>query len=440
MIRRVHANRDIMQIHGYPDSHYARTLRERREYPALDGDIDVETVVIGGGLAGCATALDLAEKGHRVALIEGKRIGWGASGRNGGFVSDGFPGGYRALVERVGLEQARRLHALSRMGNRLVRERIERYAIDCGPVQDGAVRCNMAGGGENLVELCDFMARNFDTHYTYWPQAQLREALSTERYSDAFFNPRSYAVQPLDLTCGLARACAEKGGQIFEATQATGFATRLGRKEVRTNSGCVRADRIVITCGGYVDGLDKTISGATVPIATFVMVTEKLGEGLAKAIRVPYAISDIKVATNYYRPLADTRLLWGGRVLAWEPSPERLAQGLKRDMASFYPDLAGARVEVAWGGMMPFTRHKLPVIGKLEPDIWYATGFGGLGLALTTTAGALISSGIREANEDWRLFAQFGLPYVGGKLGKIPAQLIYWKHQLVAQLGFAKHG
>ncbi len=168
------------------------------------------------------------------------------------------------------------------------------------------------------------------------------------------------------------------------------------------------------------------------------MVTEALGERLRKAIRVPYAISDIKIATNYYRPLADTRLLWGGRVLAWERPPADLARVLKRDMVAFYPDLAEARIEVAWGGMMPFTRHKLPVIGEIEPGIWYATGFGGLGLALTTTAGRLISGAIREGDSTWRLFAEFGLPYAGGKLGKLPAQLVYWRHQLAAKLGFAQ--
>jgi gamma-glutamylputrescine oxidase len=427
-----------MASEGYPDSYYARTLRERRAYPALEGGLAVETLVIGGGLAGCATALDLAEHGHKVALVEARRIGWGASGRNGGFVSDGFPGGYPALVERVGLEQARELHKLARMGNRLLRERIERYAIACGPIQDGALRCNMAGQSKSLAEFCEFMARNFDTQYAHWPRERVREALTTDQYADALFNPNTYAVQPLDMTCGLARACAEQGGQVFEGTPVVSLASHGARKEVRTTKGRIRADRLVITCGGYVEGLHKTISHATVPIATFVMVTEPLGEQLKKAIRVPYAISDIKIATNYYRPLADTRLLWGGRVLAWERPPAELARALKRDMVSFYPDLAEARIEVAWGGMMPFTRHKLPVIGEIEPGVWYATGFGGLGLALTTTAGRLISGAIREGDSAWRLFAQFGLPYAGGKLGKIPAQLVYWKHQLAAKIGFSQ--
>ena len=182
----------------YPDSFYARTLRERRAYPALEGDIDVETLVIGGGLAGCATALDLAEHGHKVALIEARRIGWGASGRNGGFASDGFPGGYPALVERVGLEQARELHKLARMGNRLLRERIERYAIACGPIQDGALRCNMAGQSKSLAEFCEFMARNFDTHYTHWPRERVREALVRRS------NMRMRCSIPILMRCSLS--------------------------------------------------------------------------------------------------------------------------------------------------------------------------------------------------------------------------------------------
>jgi gamma-glutamylputrescine oxidase len=324
------------------------------------------------------------------------------------------------------------------MGNRLLRERISRYAIACGPVEDGALRCAMAGETKSLAEFCDFMAKTFGSAYAHWPRERLREALATTRYGDAFFNPNSYAVQPLDLTRGLARACAAQGGQVFERTRAVSLRSQGGRREIRGEGGRILADRVVIACGGYIDALEPRIGGATVPIATFVMVTEPLGERLKQAIRVPYAISDIKIATNYYRPLADGRLLWGGRVQAWESPPERLASALGRDMASFYPGLAEARVEVAWGGMMPFTRHKLPVVGQIEPGLWFATGFGGLGLALTTTAGRLIASGIAEGEEGWRLFEEFGLPYAGGKLGKIPAQLVYWKHQLTAKLGLGR--
>ncbi len=416
----------------YVDSYYARSLVEPGNYPALDGEIETETVVVGGGLAGCATALDLAERGRKVVLVEAHDIGWGASGRNGGFVSTGVPTGIPALVRRVGLAAAQEIYKECRMGHALLRERIARYAIQCGPIQDGALRCNMARPSERLEELCAMMARDFDTQYEYWPRTRVSDALATARYSDGFFNPYTYCVHPLNLTRGLARAAAAQGGRIFENSPVTALVTSGDRREVRTRSGRIRAERIVLTCGGYVDGLHAVVSAATVPIATFVMVTEPLGDRLRRAIRVPYAISDIKVATNYYRPLADTRLLWGGRVLAWEPGAAHLARALKSDMARFYPSLADAKIETAWGGLMPFTRHKLPVFGEIEPGIWYATGFGGLGLALTTTAGRLIGAGIVEGDERWRLFARLGLPFAGGKLGRIPAQLVYWRHQASA--------
>ncbi len=417
------------------DSYYARTLAEPADYSALDGDIETETVVIGGGLAGCATALDLAERGHKVVLVEAHRIGWGASGRNGGFVSTGVPSGVPALNKRVGLAMAQEIVNEARMGHALLRERIARYAIECGPIQNGALRCNMASASGTLEEFSAMMARDFDTHFEYWPKARVREALATTQYGDALFIPNTYCVHPLNLTRGLARAATENGAQVFERSPIIALMTSGERKEVRTRVGRIRADRIVLTCGGYIDGLNRTVSAATVPIATFVMVTEPLGDKLAEAIRVPYAIFDMKVATNYYRPLADTRLLWGGRVLAWEPGAGHLARVLKRDMASFYPSLATARVESAWGGLMPLARHKMPIFGQVEPDVWYATGFGGLGLALTTTAGRLLASAIVEGDERWQLFARLGLPYAGGKLGRIPAQLIYWRHQAAATFG-----
>ncbi|HEY6434630.1 MAG TPA: FAD-binding oxidoreductase [Acetobacteraceae bacterium] len=415
----------------YVDSYYARTLSERSQYPSLDGDLAVETLVIGGGLAGCATALDLAERGRSVALIEANRIGWGASGRNVGFASEGFPKGYELLVKRVGRERAREIQKVAQLGLRLVRQRIAEYAIDCGPNQEGALRCNIAGHGDDLPKFRDFMAENFGVQFEYWPRERVREALSTERYTDALFVPTTMAVHPLNLNLGLARACVERGGQIFQETRARGIAACADRHEVRTASGRIRAEQIVITCGGYIDGLERSLSWATIPIATFVMATEPLGAHLRDAIRVPYAIFDNQTATNYYRPLADTRVLWGGRVLVWELSPAKIAALLKRDMVQFYPALKDAKVEVAWGGMMPMTRHRIPVIGQVAPNVWYATGFGGLGVTLTSAFGRLIAEAITEGDDRWRLFGD-GLPFAAGKFGRIPAQLVYWSHQFRA--------
>ena len=419
----------------YVDSYYARTREETRAYPALHGDLDVDVVVIGAGLAGSGAALDLAQRGRKVALIEARKIGWGASGRNGGFASEAFPGGIIRLAELIGLERARVFHDVSRRGLQLVEERIGRFSIRCGPLQKGALRCNVFGSGEELIRFRDFMAASFGIEYAHWPKDRLREALQTERYWDALFIPNTLAVHPLNLSCGMARACAETGAQVFENTPARRISNVGGRKRVETPTGRVMGDHVVIACGGYIDGLDRKVSGGTVPVATFVMATEPLGDHLKDAIRVPYAIFDNTVAVNYYRPLADTRVLWGGRLLAWTPDPATIGERLRRDMVRFYPALRDARVEVAWGGLMPYTRHKLPVIGQTEPNVWYATGFGGLGVTLTAAAGELIARAIVEGDETWRMYEAFGLPYAGGKFGKAPAQLVYWAHQLRAALG-----
>ena len=355
---------------GQIDSHYARTRREADAFPVLDGDLTVDTVVIGGGLAGCATALELAERGTTVALLESRSPGWGASGRNGGFVSEGFPGGYQSLVKRVGLPRAQALQKLAVRGQAQVRDRVARHAIQCGPLQDGALICNIRGREDDLPAFREFMAKNFNASYDHWPRDKLQEALSTPQYADALFNPRTFALHPLDFTLGMARAAQEAGARIFAQSPVASIVTDGPDRGVRTAQGRIRANRIVIACGGYIDGLQSQISSATIPIATFVMATEPLGDKLREAIRVPYAISDNQVGVNYYRPLADGRLLWGGRVLAWQPSDARIATLLQRDMARFYPALRDARVAVAWGGYMPFTRHKLPVIGQIAPDIW----------------------------------------------------------------------
>jgi gamma-glutamylputrescine oxidase len=412
----------------YPNTHYAQTLREPLSLPAAEGPIHTEICVIGAGLAGLATALDLAERGHSVVVLEANRIGWGASGRNGGFASPGFPNGAPALVERAGLHAAQELMHLSRAGHERLRERIDRYAIDCGPIEQGALRCAMATAQDSLEKFTEEMARTFGLTYIYWPREKLRAHLATRQYGDAFFNTHSFSVHPLNLTRGLARAVIEQGGRVFEASRVTATQLDTPRKRITTSRATISCDHVVFACGGYIGGLNWKIGMATIPIATFVMVTEPLGERLDRAISVRHAISDIKRATNYYRRLPDGRLLWGGRVLAWEPSATRIAAQLHHDMAQFYPDLAGARVERAWGGKMPYLAHRTPVVDQISPGVWTATGFGGLGVSLTTTAGQLIGAAISEGDDRYRLLARFGLPFAGGHLGRVPAQAVYWRH------------
>lgn len=418
-------------------TYYDRTAVRASVRPALRGNVDTDVCIIGGGFAGLSTALDLAERGRDVVLIEAEHVGWGASGRNGGFVAAGFPTGNLHLAKSAGPAQARALYDLSRMGQALLAERIDRYAFPGLAKQFGALRCAMSGHDALLDRIRAGMAGTFGVELDVWSAEKVRSVLATTRYGGGLFSEDTFAVHPLNLASGLAAAAESQGARLFERSACLGLQLDAPVKRVRIAEGEVRARTVVITCGGYIGSLSRPLAAATVPIATFVAVTEKLGAELEAAITTPVAISDLQFATNYYRRVGHDRLLWGGRIKAWEPGAESIERDLHRDMAAFYPGLRSARFEFVWSGLMSFLRHNMPSIGRLQDEVWYATGFGGLGLALTSMAGRLIAAAITDNDPRWREFARFGLPFAGGPLGRIPAQMLYWKAELAGRLGFA---
>lgn len=416
-------------------TYYDATAVPAPARPALEGVVETETCVVGGGLAGLSTAFDLAERGRSVVLLDAERIGWGASGRNGGFVVAGFPAGNLPLLRAVGPVKARELFDLSRMGQTLLAARIDRYALPGLDKRMGALRCALRGQDIVLERQRRVMADSYGVDVELWSQARVRGLLATERYGGGLYNPESFALHPHNLALGLAAVAEQNGARLFETSPALHLELDAAVKRVRTATGEVRARHLVVACGGYIGGLNRRIAAATVPIATFAAVTEPLGPELDAAIATPLALSDMQFATNYYRRLGDRRLLWGGRVKAWEPDAATIGRALARDMAAFYPMLASARFAFVWSGLMSYLRHHMPAIGRLKDNVWYATGFGGLGLALTSMAGRLLASAIAENDTQWQAFAPFGLPFAGGVLGRIPAQLLYWRAERAGRLG-----
>lgn len=414
----------------YIDSYYARTANSGPVRPTLDGRIEAEVCVVGGGLAGLSTALGLAERGVSVVLLEGVRAGWGASGRNGGFVTGGFSKSLQSLESQLGRDHAKRIHALSWDAVALIRRRMEAYAIDCGPIVDGIIRASWFDDADSLKRERDYMADMTGIEEEFWPRGKLGEILISERYYDGLFNPLGFQFHPLNYSLGLAAAAEAKGVRIFEDSPATGHDLAGPLKLMRTDHGEVRAPTVVMTCGGYIDGLHRKLSRAIVPVATYVAVTEPLGDRLKTAIRAPYAVHDTRFALDYYRPLHDSRILWGGRITVRRSDPADLAGLMRGDLLKVYPQLAGVEMETAWGGLMSYGTHKMPQIGEVTPGVWYAMGFGGQGMNTTTMAGELVAGAIAEGDDRYRLFAPFGLTPTGGPLGKAAAQLTYWYYAL----------
>ena len=409
------------------DSHYARTATAGAPWPALSDSVTADVCVVGGGLAGLNTALGLAERGCAVVLLEARRIAWGASGRNGGFVLPGFSVDGETLAARLGRDHARRLHALSRDAVALIRHRIAAHAIACGPVIDGHLRVSRRDRPGALERRRDRLAALYNMALDYWPREKVRATLDSPRYFDALHDGAGFHLHPLNYSLGIAKAAAAAGVRLFEESAVRALTRDGAAHVVVTERGRVRADAVVLACGGYIDGLVPRLAGATVPVATAIVVTEPLGARLHAAIRSDSAIHDIRRTGNYYRILADGRLLWGGGMTAWtRRAPRRLAARMLGDLVATYPQFAGVRAETAWSGLMAYARHQMPQIGLLRPGLWYATGFGGHGMNTTTMAGELVALAIAERDDRYRLFAPFGLTRTFGPLGAAAAQATYW--------------
>ena len=400
-------------------------------YPSLEGTVDAAVCIIGGGFAGLATALSLAERGEtNIVLLEGETIGHGASGRNGGFVFGGFSLGERALLDSAGDEAGRALYRLTLAAVEQIRERIGRYAIDCDARYEGVILANWFDDDRILDEQQRFMADRLGVEWQRIGRDGLADRLRTKRYFGGLFEPSAFHFHPLKYAQGLARALAGLGVAVHEHSRVVRMSRQGHGWLVQTAAGAVRAKDVVVCCGGYIERLYPRLGGAVLPIATYVMATEPLGERLQESVRTGAAVYDTRFAFDYYRPLADTRLLWGGRIAIRDRRPSEVARLLQQDMLKVYPQLAGTRVDYAWSGMMSYGRHRMPQVGRLPEGLWYGMGFGGHGVGPTTLAGELLAAALRGDGSTLANFNQWGLPHAGGPAGLFAAQLTYWYYEL----------
>jgi len=415
----------------HTETYYAATA-PHLGFPALTGPTaDVEVAVLGGGFAGLATARGLQERGvTNVAVLEAHTIGHGASGRNGGFVFGGYSRDAADLVSDLGLVAAREFYAQSREAVALIRSRIEGHGMDCDRNEGGALWLNWFRNSpraeRQLREQARWLRENFGVVWDEIEPAQVRQWLDSERYGGALLERDAFHFHPLKYALGLARVIEQAGGRVHEHSAVTAIdKTDNGGFLLRTSQDVsIRATQVVVAGGGYLKTLLPVLIGARLPIATYVIATEPLPEKL-RPIRTPAALYDNRFAFDYYRMLADHRLLWGGRISIQEREPARIAELLKADMLKVYPQLANVRIEHAWSGLMSYARHKMPQVGQLTSGLWFAQAFGGHGVAPTTAAGEWLADAISGRADLPAGLQRYGLTPVFGQAGLLAAQATY---------------
>jgi gamma-glutamylputrescine oxidase len=432
---------DNAGMHGessrYPDSYYAATMNPAAGYPALQGDEEADICVIGGGYTGLSSAIHLAERGYSVCLLEAERVGWGASGRNGGQCTIGQRHPQDDLEERYGLEEARRLWDLGVEAVATVRELIERFDIACDLKRGNLQVAQKRSDAEWYRGHAEHMQSRYGFDIRYIEGSELEFLSGTDVFRGGLVEYASAHLHPLNYALGLAAAAASLGVRIHENSRVTGYG-RSSPVVVNTAQGRVRARYVVLGCNGYLGRLEPRVAGRIMPLNNFILATEPLSETQQRQINPEdHCVFDAKFVVNFWKLSGDGRMLFGGGENYTRRFPSDIKSFVRKRMLPLYPQLANTRIDYGWGGTLAVTMNRMPCFGRLEPDIYYALGFSGHGVQMATLAGKLIAEAVAGTAERFDVMARVPSPrFPGGTLLRWPglvAGMMY--HALKDRIG-----
>ncbi|WP_273820045.1 NAD(P)/FAD-dependent oxidoreductase [Pseudomonas asplenii] len=406
-------------------SYYAASSHPQPEYPPLQGEVQADVCVVGGGFSGLNTAIELAERGLAVVLLEARRIGWGASGRNGGQLIRGVGHGLEQFAPVIGQDGVHRLKLLGLEAVEIVRQRIERFRIDCDLTWGYCDLANKPRELEGFAEDAEELRQLGYRHETRLLQAhEMHSVVGSDRYVGGLVDMGSGHLHPLNLALGEAAAAEQLGVKLFEQSAVT----RIDygpQVRVHTAQGAVRATTLVLACNAYINGLNDELGGKVLPAGSYIIATEPLSEEQARSV-LPQnmAVCDQRVALDYYRLSADRRLLFGGACHYSGRDPQDIAGYMRPKMLKVFPQLAGVKIDYHWGGMIGIGANRLPQIGRLQaqPNVYYAQAYAGHGLNATHLAGRLLAEAISgQQHDDFDLFARVPhITFPGGRYLRSP--------------------
>lgn len=418
-------------------SYYAASAPEPNR-PSLQDDIIADVCVIGAGFTGISSALHLAEQGKRVVVLEGARVGWGASGRNGGQIVNSYSRDIDVIEKSYGKTTADALGNMAFEGGKIIRQRIEQYGIDCDYREGGVFAAITPKQLTGLREQKALWERYGNTGLELLDEKSIRNTVDTQRYVGGLLDHSGGHIHPLKLVQGQARALESLGGIIFEDSPVV----RINRAEpvvVYTAHGKVTADALVVAGNAYLHDLVPELAIKAMPCGTQIIATEPLSDAQANALLPQgYCVEDCNYLLDYYRLTRDNRLLYGGGVNYGGGDPVSIEKKIRPKMLKTFPQLANVKVDFAWGGDFLLTMSRMPQLGRIGSNIYFAQGYSGHGVCSTHLAGKLIGEVIHHQQTRFDAFAR--LPHYffpGGRLMRVPLTAIgAWYYDLRDKLGF----
>ena len=399
-------------------SYYAATANWQTDYPELEGSIEADVAIVGGGFSGVATAVELSERGYKVVLLESNRIGWGASGRNGGQIIGGYgqnPGAFRSTIGSEGVD------IVEGMGVEcvdIIKQRIEKYNIDCD------LKWGYCEVGLKKRHLKSYQQwAEDDPAMRLLDQDQIKEYVNSELYLGGYYREDWGHIQPLNLCIGEAKVAQSLGANIFENSQVTNI-TYGDNPVVTTQKGSVKAGHVILCGNAYMGKLVPYLDARVLPATSCIIGTEPLSdEQLQQTMVRDVAVCDSRTALDYYRLSADKRLLFGGLSNYTGLEPANAEAVMRNKMAKVFPSLKNVKVDYSWSGRMGISVRRMPQIGRLKnSNILYASGYSGHGVAPTHMTGRLLAEAVDGNTHRFDIMNKmFHLPWPGGKLLRRPA-------------------
>lgn len=423
---------------NHTTSYYAASANPAPDRPALQGAHEIDICIIGAGYSGLSTGLHLVEKGYKVAILEGARVGWGASGRNGGQIVNGLNASLQTIRKRYGQDTATFVAGLVQEGGEIIRERIKTYDIQCD-LKDKNIFTGLTSAHMKELEERQALWTSYGIdNQEMLDRNQLRAHVNSDLYEGGLIDHSGGHMHPLNLALGEAAAFEKLGGTIYEMSPAVDVDTTAARPVVKTDKGTMTCKTLVLCGNAYLGHVVPTLTSRVMPVSTQVMATEPLGEERAHALLPQDAcVEDIRYILDYYRLSGDKRMLFGGGTVYGGADPSDITAKLRPNMEKVFPQLKGVRIDYAWSGNFALSFSRVPQMGRIGQNTYFAHGYSGHGVTGSHTFGRILSEAI---NGDLTRFDVFDkvpwYPFPGGRMFRVPYSVAgSWWYALRDRLG-----